>query len=897
MPSLLSPLPGLYVVLLAALLAAALRRWFDAVPGRCWAVWGAALVPVFAPVLLAGRVLLPLGYLTQVPPFTRLWSGPPPGNLIQSDLVLLILPWLVRVRAAFAAGAWPLWNHLSGAGEPLLANPQSQALQPLAWLAAPFPAATAVAVTAALKVLLAFVFTYLLLRRQGLSLAPSLWGSLAFGLAGFLQLWLGWPLSGSAALLPVLLYGIAMVAERGWRRDSLLTAGTVGALAGVGHPETELHVAVLAAAFALSRLAALSAGRRRRPLRQLLAAAALGGLLAAPALLPAAAYIPQTLRASVLAGRQAEIRGQGPRRAALLEQRFGSRAGALSRLLPAVAPNAFGNNRFGAYWGAGNTVEDASAFTGTAALLGFLLACLPLARRPPAGAPARFPQERLMLAVALVSALVLACPPALVAVFNALPVLRDSLYFHSRVTLLLNFAVAYAAACTWERWRRGELPRAAILPAAALLAAAAIWAYQAHPGPPHAWPLVPVRLASLALHLAVLAAAAIWLLQAPRWLTQAPGARRAAGLGAGKHGGPEGLSGDPGGGPGGPPAGIGAAAGLALAWGGALLVAGELLAIHAPANPPAPAALYFPAVPPVEFVRRRLDPWHRMAGLGPALRPNLATVYGLADPRSANPLKPVTYLEATSRINRFPNRPADGFVNPEDPLYGLLGVSYVMTSPRVPLAPPLRLAFSSPEAWVYERPGALPRLFLPGSAVLCRDPSWSACTAGIADFAAAAAVREGPPALDSTSAGTRSLDSTSAGTRSLDSPGAGTRSLDSPGAGTLSLVAIDAAEIRTRARLSAPRLLATSVLQDGGWKLLVGGRRQPTTLANGPFVAAWLPPGESDLALLYRPRGFLLGVLIAAAALATGAALWIPPPLPPVQPSSRLTCAPPVVRC
>jgi hypothetical protein len=837
MPSLLSLLPGLYVVLLAALLAAALRRWFDAVPGRCWAVWGAALVPVFAPVLLAGRVLLPLGYLTEVPPFTRLWSGPPPGNLIQSDLVLLILPWLVRVRAAFAAGSWPLWNHLSGAGEPLLANPQSQALQPLAWLAAPFPAANAVAVTAALKVLLAFVFTYLLLRRQGLSLAPSLWGSLAFGLAGFLQLWLGWPLSGSAALLPVLLYGIAMVAGRGWRRDGLLTAGAVGALAAVGHPETELHVAVLAAAFALSRLAALPAGRRRRPRRQLLAAAALGGLLAAPALLPAAGYIPQTLRASVLAARQAEIRGHGPRRAALLERRFGSRDGALSRLLPAVAPNAFGNNRFGAYWGVGNTVEDASAFTGTAALLGFLLACLPLARRPAAGAPARFPQERLMLAAALVSALVLACPPALVAVFNALPVLRDSLYFHSRVTLLLNFAVACAAACTWERWRRGELPRSAVLPAAALLAAAAIWAYQAHPGPPHAWPLVPVRLASLALHLAVLAAAAIWLLQAPRWLAQAPGRRRAAGL--------------------------------ALAWGGALLVAGELLAIHAPANPPAPAALYFPAVPPVELVRRRLDPWHRMAGLGPALRPNLATVYGLADPRSANPLKPVTYLEATSRINRFPNRPADGFVNPEDPLYGLLGVTYVMTSPRVQLAPPLRLAFSSPEAWVYERPGALPRLFLPASTILCRDPSWSACTAGIADFAAAAAVREGPPALDSTSAGTRSLDS--------------------PGAGSLSLMALDAAEIRARARLSAPRLLATSVLQDGGWKLLVGGRRQPTTLANGPFVAAWLPPGESDLALLYRPRGFLLGVLIAAAALATGAALWIPPPLPPVQPSSRLT--------
>ena len=91
---------------------------------------------------------------------------------------------------------------------------------------------------------------------------------------------------------------------------------------------------------------------------------------------------------------------------------------------------------------------------------------------------------------------------------------------------------------------------------------------------------------------------------------------------------------------------------------------------------------------------------------------------------------------------------------------------------------------------------------------------------------------------------------------------------------------MDPAEIRARAHLSAPRLLATSVLQDGGWKLLVAGRRLPTTLADGPFVAAWLPPGDAHLALLYRPRAFVLGILVAAAVLAAAAALWVPPPRP-----------------
>jgi hypothetical protein len=877
MPTFSNLLPGLYVAALATLLAAALRRWFDPVPGRCWVVWGAALAPVFAPVLFAGRVLLPLGYLTQVPPFTHLWSrggaGPPPGNLIQSDLVLLILPWLVRVRAAFAAGTWPLWNHLCGAGEPLLANPQSQALQPLAWLALPFPAASAVAVTAALKVLLAFVFTYLLLRRQGFSLAPALWASLAFGLAGFLQLWLGWPLSGSAALLPLLLYGIVLVAERGWRRDCLFTAGAVAVLATVGHPETEMHVAALAGAFALSRLAALPAGQRRQAFGRWLVAAALGAALAAPALLPAADFIPQSLRASILTARQASIRASGPRG----DPRYASRAGALSRLLPVVAPNAFGNSRLGVYWGVGNTIEDASSFTGSAAFLALLIACWPLARgarstwhdaafgsaegqdgageRTAAGpdgagsaraaavsaggahaaavlpdgallAPRRLPQERLMLATALAAALVLACPPALVTFFNALPLLHDSLAFHSRVALLLNFAIAYVAACTWERWQRGELRRVAVLPAAVLLAGATIWAYQAHPGPAQAWAATPVRLASLALHLAVLAGAAVWLVQAPPLLRV-----------------PSRL------------------AGLALVWGGALLVAGELLAIHAPANPPSPAALYFPSVPAVEFVRRHLDPWHRMAGIGPALRPNFPSVYGLADPRSANPLKPTSYLEATRRINRFPNRPADGFVRPEDPLYGLLGVEWVMTAPQQPpglLAAPLRLAFRSPDAWVYARPGALARLFLPAAAALCRDQAWAACTAGIGDFAAAAAVRDGPPLWQAAAAPAR-----------------------------LDLLTLAAAEIHAHARLPAARLLATSVLQDGGWKLLLAGHRQPTTLANGPFVAAWLPAGELDVDLLYRPRGFVLGLLLAAAALAAGAAAWVPPPRRPLARRDR----------
>jgi hypothetical protein len=782
-------LPGLWVILLATLFALGLRRWFDPVPLRCWLVWGLVMAPLFGAALFGGRVMLPLGYLTRVPPFSGLVEGPPPGNLLQGDLVLQITPWMIRVREAYLAGEWPLWNHLAGAGEPLLANPQSQAFQPLVWLALPFPVAAAAGIVAALRVLVALVFSFLLFRRQGLSEAVSLGASLVFGLSGFLQLFLGWPLAGSATFLPVLLYALTMTGQRGERRDKAFLALAVAAVLLVGHPETGLHVLALAGVWGLSLLRTRPAGRRLALAGSWAVAGAVGCALAAPVVLPAAAYLPQSVRAALLEARRDRLAGEIPADEAPAPE--ARERGVVPRLLPVAAPNVFGNNRFGAYWGERNVNEDAAGFTGTAALLAFLLALLPAGGR-------RFPQERLALGTALVCLAVLARPPGLPEFLDALPVLRQSLSFHSRIALVFNFCVAYAAGCTWERSRRGEVQARRIVPIALALAAVITWAYLAHPGPA----LATFRHGTLALQLGTLAVAAFLLSWARGSLA-------------------------------------------------ALLLVGtvELLVIHGPANPTAPAALFYPRTPSIDFLEKRLDPWYRMAGLGPALRPNFPSVYGLADPRSSNPIKPAPYAEAMARINRFPGRPTDGFIHPTDPLYGLLGVRFVMTAPRVRLPRPLRLADRRKEAWIYRRPGALPRLFLPASAVPC-GTGWASCTEKIGDFAEIAAVR--PP----------------------ESPW----SASDPQSSSLIPGELWPAWIRARAVLAEPRLLAGSVYQEGGWRLLVDGTRRPTILANGPFVAAWLPAGEVSVDLLYRPPGFLAGMALAALGLAAGAVAWMPPP-------------------
>jgi hypothetical protein len=724
-------LPGLWVALLALLLGLALRRWYDPVPLRCWLAWGAVLAVLFGAVLLGGRTLLPLGYLAQVPPFTGLIRGEPPGNLLQSDLVLQIAPWLDRVRESWAAGEWPLWNHLVGAGEPLLGNPQSQAFQPLVWLALPFPVVSGFGVIAALRVLLALVFPWLLLRRQGISEMPALAGSLAFALAGFLQLWLGWPLSGSAAFLPVLLYGITLIDQRGERRDSVLLALATACVLLVGHPETGLHVAILAGLFALSKLIARPAGGRLRLLGAWALAAGIGAGLAMPVILPAAEYLPRSLRVSLLDARHERLQTATPSMEGEESAAGGRRHDSIARLLPTFAPNAFGNSRFGEYRGDRNNVEDAAGFAGTVALLAVLASLI--VRR-------RFPQERLMMGTALVALLVVTRPPGVVPLLEALPVLRHSMTFHSRVALLLNFAAAYVAACAWERWRLGEMRLRALLPAATALAALIGWAYIANPGPESlAW----LRWGSLGLQLAALVFT-VFLLWRP--------------------------------------------ASALRSWGLAIAVAAELIA----------------------FVRERLDPWYRVCGLGPMLRPNFASVYGLADPRSSNPAKPAAYQEAIRPIDRFPERATDGFMAPESPLYSLLGVRFLMTPPQTWLPKPYRLVSRRGGAWVWQNREARSRIFL-------SDPS------------------------------------------------------------ALELGEIRAAELRARFHLPQPQLLASSIYQDGNWKLVAGGARRPTTLANGPFVAAWLPAGDSDLALLYRPGSFVAGLAVTALALAAGAAFWAAP--------------------
>src|SRR5436305_3101081 len=473
-------LPALWVGAVGASLAGALRRWYDAVPLRVLAVFALAILILLGTVLGGGGLLLPLDGLRGTVPFLRLAPTHPHGNLLQGDLIQLVTPSLERVRDAFEKGRWPLWNRFTGAGMPLLADPQSQALQPLVLLGYPFPLLRAAGVVAALRVLFALVFGFLWMRRQGLGEAPALAGSLAFGLGGFLLLWLGWPIANSAALLPLVLYAIARCDDPGENRDALLLAlGTLALLLG-GHPATILYALGVALAFLAGRIFQRPGGLRWALARRAGVAMLVAGMMAAPVLLPAAGYLPKTMRA-------ARMGQPSPHR----QIRDG---GTFAKTyLPLIAPNAFGNSRFVDYWGLTNTNEDASGFVGTATLLAALLAGR--ARR-------RFPQERLTLGIAAVCLLLLIAP------------IPGSSH---RLLLPLSLCLAYLGACTLERFRLGEVRRLSLLIAAVALGLVIAWGYLAHPDPLDPGRLAVFRLGWLRWQLRFLGLAALLLVGTASW--------------------------------------------------------------------------------------------------------------------------------------------------------------------------------------------------------------------------------------------------------------------------------------------------------------------------------------------------------------------------------------------
>ncbi|MEM9290409.1 MAG: hypothetical protein AAGD01_01870 [Acidobacteriota bacterium] len=856
-------LPGLWVALLYGLLLLILRRLQEPIHPLATGIFAATVVALFAPALFAGQILLPLDNLRGTPPFQLLAPTEPHGNVLQGDLIQLIEPARRGVADALSAGRWPLVLE-QGGGVALLADPQAQAFQPLTLLVAPLPAAAAPGALAALKILLALTFTFRLFRRLGATAGSACFGALAYGAGAFMVLWVGWPLSTTAAWLPALLWAVhrwfsplgpgeeletqafarsgeevgvgpGMGAEVISGIQKPAKSGPVAiiwfALLTAGHPETIIYAIAVVMAWAWVLNSSFKVWRQQRLVRRRVLA--LGLLLtlvtglAAPIWLPTLLHLPTTRRA-------AEAKSAEPPAA----------ADRLQRLLPAIAIQALGNDRYLGYWGPGNHNEDAGAFVGTATLLLAAFGLLYLRRRNRQHGSS--PESAGLLyagffATTLVVALIIQLrPPPVSWIVDALPgfsAFRGSA--HQRLSMIVALALAALAVHGLEHLRsrssnrrHSQVSRAAfvglghqlrqpwrlqILALAAILAAGLVAIYQLarHPTEPETLEILRWGWLHWQGRFLLVSSAILFL-----WARQ----RSAPWIVCG-------------------------------------LLAMELVLALGPANPSMPSRLFFPTTPALEFLQANMAEGDRLAGDGENLVPNLGALYGLADVRVYNPVEGAGWARALAPLRIDDGENVPRFGAPEDPRWDLAGARWWLTAPQQELDLPL--VYGGPDARVYRRPSALPWLRVEAAAdmedhqLAVRVEQIDRKSPARVDVLLEPPVKRPRTDPQDLSPGASKFIETARGalTAVVDNTGSAWHWLHHTEAG---------------ARRLAPLAIDDSASEP---------------IATLPQLRVSAPEGPARLTLLYRPRGLLLGALLGALALA--ALLGLAMPLRPRAPAPR----------
>jgi hypothetical protein len=239
----------------------------------------------------------------------------------------------------------------------------------------------------------------------------------------------------------------------------------------------------------------------------------------------------------------------------------------------------------------------------------------------------------------------------------------------------------------------------------------------------------------------------------------------------------------------------------------------DLLLAHGAINPPLPLERLYPATGAVRFLAARPG---RVAGVGEALRPDAATVYGLYDPRGDDPVKLARYEAVYQRLAAADPVYFQPVTRWGSPWLDRLGVRWVVAGPaEAAPAGGWRLAYAGADARVYERPTALPLVRWAGSAA--------------AETAA-------------------------------------------PSAANLGVVRRQPGLWEISWRTAEPRLLEVAETWEEGWQASAasedgGGSRLPVEAVDGALLGVRLGPGAGRVELRYRPRGLPAGAAVSLAAL------------------------------
>ncbi len=228
--------------------------------------------------------------------------------ILGEDAADMHLRWLRFAVSSVREGRFPLWNPYLFSGQPLVANPQAALFYPPTWLTLLMPVTQGLSLIAVLHLWLGGVGLYGWLRAEGASRVGSLFGAVVFTFSGYFSVRMRAGHIGvitTQAWLPVLLWAYRRAvahpsARRAWR-VAVLGGLPVGLSILAGHSASFVYVALGLAAYAL-----FCAGRAWRdapsaraawlPLAWLVVMLLVGAAVAAVQLLPMLEYTARTTR-------------------------------------------------------------------------------------------------------------------------------------------------------------------------------------------------------------------------------------------------------------------------------------------------------------------------------------------------------------------------------------------------------------------------------------------------------------------------------------------------------------------------------------------------------------------------------------------------------------------------
>ena len=787
--------------------------------------FGILLTVFFWKPLILGYKLLPSDIIFRDPFFSE--HAPPgflkPHNNLLYDETYQFFPWRVHVKEAMSQGQLPLWNPYIFCGTPFLAKDQPAVFDPINLFSLAFETVDAVLVVAILRIVVAGLGTYLLVRALGGGRIGAFVSAVSYGFGGFIIVWLAHPHSGVAAWLPWFLLTIEWLVRRLRGREVAQVAMTIALLLFAGHAETALYGLVAGGLFFLLRAYQVWQGHRQGRqtswlLVSFVAAVGLGFCLASVHIWPFWQWLQRSAEWSLRIGSQN-----------LDETRLGLRA-QLPLLLTTVLPNVLNNPTwpypYRSFVPDSNLAEQA-LYVGVTSLV---LAAVAVARRRRDGVI-------VFLAALAVGSLGAALRLPVFDWINHLPLFSMAAYGRFRlvyslaaavlagmgVTVLLNEAPGSVLVGRTARWLLG------LALASSLGLVGARWALEAMAAEsatgklgriPFTNILPVLTITNLELYwpvlVAVAAGAALWLYGKGRV------DRRVIGV-------------------------------ILI-----LLTVVDLFGFGIGYHSVTSREWVYPKTPAMGFLQAD-DGLHRLVGMNVDLMPNTSMVYGLYDVRGLD-FPERRYLEFCQGIG---GRDWMGygilFMNqPEARVLGLMNVKYLISSVALTddALLDLRLAYTDGQISVYENTHCLPRAFVvhrvrvmpdtPDILRVLQDPGF--------DLANEITLEQAlPVTLADTPAGV-ARDSVE---------------ITRYGIGSVSVAA----------NLQSDGLVFLSDRFDPSWRAYVDGTESPVYRADYAFRAVYVPRGVHKVEFVYEPEGFAIAMVVSLLALAVIASLMVAPHL------------------